>query len=61
MNEQVKAVWKDDNQNKSIKGKLISENDLFLIVKTKDGTEITISKKYLVSIFRFGGYSNDPR
>ncbi len=58
MDEQIKAVWKDGNQNKSIKGKLISENDLFLIVKTKDGTEITISKKYLVSIFRFGVDNN---
>ena len=58
MDEQIKAVWKDDDQNKSIKGRLVSETDLFLIIRTKDQTEITISKKYLVSIFRFGRNSN---
>jgi len=51
--EQIKIVWNDDDVTKIAKGIFVEENDSFITVASEDGANISVSKKFVVSIRRY--------
>ena len=51
-NEYSKVVWDEDGACRAIRGKIVSDDDLFLVLQLIDGTELRIAKRRIVKVER---------